>query len=135
MFNKILFIRYHSHGFPNSVKVYGGISPSGGGNGKFCRGKCFYLVTNSSLKLKMNICILELSILFPKNLLFLYYIQLTQFWFFLRKNRYFFICFIVLFYPGYVVDFMMIPYHDTQFKFSKLENATFTDQFHLLILF
>ena len=46
----------------------------------------FSSVTNSSLKLKMNICILELLILFSKKLLFLYYIQVTRFGFFLRKT-------------------------------------------------
>ena len=57
----------------------------------------FSLVTSSSLKLKMNICILELSILFSKNLLFLYYIQVIRFWFFLRKLVFLhmFYCFIL----------------------------------------
>ena len=40
--------------------------------------------------------------------------------------------FIVLFYPGYVLDFMM--YQDTQFiSFPIVEKATFTNQFNLLI--
>ena len=67
----------------------------------------------------MNISILELSILPPKNLLFLYYIQVIRFEFF-EKNRSFFICFIVLFNSENVLDLMMILYlYDTQFIFSK----------------
>ena len=45
----------------------------------------FSLVTISSLKLKINICILELSILFSEDMLFLCYIQVIRSWFFLRK--------------------------------------------------
>ena len=65
----------------------------------FAWGNAFSLVTNGSLKLKMNICILELSILFPKNLLFLYYIQVIRFGFFWEKSKsvflYMFYCFIL----------------------------------------
>ena len=51
----------------------GGI-PHNGRNRKFCWGEFFFsLVTNSSLKLKMNICILPLSIFFPK----IYYFYTT----------------------------------------------------------
>ena len=45
----------------------------------------FSLVKNTSLTLKMNICILELSMLFSKDLLFLYYIQVIGFYFSLRR--------------------------------------------------
>ena len=109
IFNKILFICYHRRGFPNSVKVYGVLLPVEG-MGHFAGGNVFSLVINSSLKLKMNICILELSILFSKNLLFLYYIQVMRFGFFWEKSIFFIICFIALFYPENVLDFM-IPYH------------------------
>ena len=44
------------------------------------------MATNSSLILKINVCILELSILFSKHLLFLYCIQVIGFWFFCEKN-------------------------------------------------
>ena len=47
-------------------------------------------------------------------------------WIFFEKNRSFFICFIVLFYPGYDTQFIFFP---------KIEKATFTDQFYLLIFF
>ena len=39
---------------------------------------------------------------------------------------------LISFYPGYVLYF--ITYHDTQFiSFPKIEKATFTNQFDLLI--
>ena len=70
-------------------------------------GSVFSLVTNSSLKLKMNICILELSILFPQSLLFLYYIQEHDFDIF-EKNGY-----VLLFYITLDMSLIssMIPYH------------------------
>ena len=83
-----------------------GYFPQWRGDGKFCRGKCFYLITNSSLKLKMNICILELSILFPKNLLFLCYIQLTKFWFFEKKS-----IFLQMFYR-FILPWICPWFHD-----------------------
>ena len=72
---------FHIRGFPNSIKLQG-LSPSVGGMGNFAGGNVSSLVTKSSLKLKMNICILELSILFAKHLLFLYYIQVIRVGFF-----------------------------------------------------
>ena len=58
----------------------------------------FSLVTNSTLKLKINICILELLILFFEDIIFLYYIQVIGFCFFLRKIylSHVFHCFISL---------------------------------------
>ena len=75
---------------------------------------------------------LELSILFSKDLLFLYYTQVIRRCIFLRKFN-LHINFIVSFYQGmYVLDFMM--YHDRQFiSYPKTEKATFTKQFDLLI--
>ena len=76
-----------------------GYFPQWGGMGNFAGVSVFSLVTNSSLKLKMNICILELSILFPKNLLFLSYIQVIRFRFFWEKSKsiflHMFYCFIL----------------------------------------
>ena len=76
-----------------------GYFPQWGGMGNFAGVSVFSLVTNSSLKLKMNICILELSILFPKNLLFLSYIQVIRFGFFWEKSKsiflHMFYCFIL----------------------------------------
>ena len=64
---------------------------------KFCWGK---FVINSSLRLKFSIYILELSILSSKDLLFL-----IGLWF-LWEKPIFHIYFTVLFYPGYILDFM-----------------------------
>ena len=75
----------------------GGISLSRG-NGKFCWAQNSSL---SSFRLKINICILELSILFSKDLLFLCYIQVIR-RIFLRKFN-LLINFIVSFYPGYAL--------------------------------
>ena len=78
MFNKILFICYHRQGFANSVK--GEENSQQWEEWEILLGEIFFtLVTNSSLKLKMNISILELSILFSKDLLFSYYIQVIRF--------------------------------------------------------
>ena len=94
----------------------------------------FSLVTNRSFRLKMNICILELLILFSKDLLFLCYIYVIGFWFFWEKSI-FLIYFIVLFYSGYVSDFMMYHIWYTTHFFPKIERATFTNQYNLLIFF
>ena len=95
----------------------------------------FSLVRNSSLRLKMNVCILELSILFSKELLFLYYIQVIGFWFFFEK-KWSPIYFIVLFYLGYVLDFMMYHIWYTIHFFPKIWKATFnTSNFNLLIFY
>ena len=114
------------------------ISPVGRGGGRmgnFAWGNFFSLVSNSSLRLKMNISILKLSILLSKDLLFLYYIEVIWFWFFYWEKSIFLIYFIALFYPGYVPDFMMyhIWYTIHFFFFSKIEKATFTNQFNVLI--
>ena len=85
------------------------------GMGSFAEGNFFSFVTNSSLTLKLNICILELSILFSKDLLFSYYIKVIGFWFF----SIFLIYFILLFYPRYVLDFMMYHIWYTIHFFSK----------------
>ena len=61
-------------GFSKYREVVEGISPVEG-MGNFAGRYFFSLVTNSNLRLKMNICILELSILFFKDLLLLCYIQ------------------------------------------------------------
>ena len=95
-------------------------------------GEFFSLVANSSLKLKLNICIMELSILFSKDLLFLDYIHVKGFWFFKEKSI-FLIHFIVLSYPGYVLDFMMYHILSTIHFFPKIEKATLTNQFNLLV--
>ena len=97
------------------------------GNGKFC------WVQNSSLssfRLKINICMLELSILFSKDLLSLYYIQVIIFWFFWEKLI-FLIYFNLLFSPGYVLDFMMHHTYYTILFFPKIEKATFKNKFGL----
>ena len=96
----------------------------------------FSLVTNSSLKLKTNICILELSILLPKNLLFLYYIQVIRFGFFLRKID--LSSYVLLFYLTLKTSLIWWWYHIYMIQnsfFPKIEKAFFTDQFHLLIFF
>ena len=74
-----------------------GYCPHWGEKEILLEGNVFSLVTNSSLKLKMNIFILELSELFPKRLLFLYYIQIIRFWFFWEKSIFLnmFYCFIL----------------------------------------
>ena len=110
-----------------------GYFPQWGGMGNFAGVSVFSLVTNSSLKLKMNICILELSILFPQSLLFFYYIQEHDFDIF-EKNGY-----VLLFYITLDISLIssMIPYHiwNIIYFFPKIEKATFTNQFHLLIFF
>ena len=84
-----------------------GYFPQWGGMRNFAGGGGVSLVTNSSLKLKMNIYILELSILFPQSLLFLYYIQEHDFDIF-EKNGY-----VLLFYITLDMSLIssMIPYH------------------------
>ena len=107
--------------------------PPSGRNGEFCWVNFFSLVTNSSLKLKMNICILELAIMFSKDLLCLYYILVIAFWFF-REKLIFLLYFIVLFCPGYVLDFIMYHiWYTNLFFFSKIEKAIITNQFNLPI--
>ena len=91
----------------------GGISLSRG-NGKFCWAQNSSL---SSFRLKINICILELSILFSKDLLFLYYIQVRIFWFFWEKLI-FLIYFNLLFYSDmYLISWCII--HTTLFIFFQ----------------
>ena len=104
----------------------GGISLSRG-NGKFCWTQNSSL---SSFRLKINMCILELSILFSKDLLFLYYMQVIRFWFFLEKNWSF--SYISLFY--FALDMSLISWcmlYDTQFiffqKWRKLLSQTSLD--------
>ena len=99
-------------------------------------GNDFSLVTNSSRKLKMNICVLKLSILFPKNLVFLYYMQIVRFWFCWEKSIFhhlFYWFFLPRICPWFHDD--TISYMITIYFFPKIEQATFTDQFHLLIFF
>ena len=92
-------------------------------------GNFFSLVTNSSLTLKMNICILELSILFSKDLLFLYYIKVRGFWFFP--------IFLIYLFFYFTLDMSLISWciiYDTQFIFfPKIDKATFTNQFNLFL--
>ena len=71
----------------------------------FAGGNFFSLFTNSSFKLKMNICRVELSILFSKDLLFLNYIQVTGFWFFWGKLIF---IYISLFY--FTLDMSLISW-------------------------
>ena len=95
----------------------------------------------------MNICILELSILFPKNLLFLYYIQVVRFGFFWEKSillhmfhyfvlpwkrpQSFFICSIVLFYPENVLDpSSYVPL----FCFTLKTSSILLHMFHCFVL-
>ena len=101
-----------------------GCFPPVGGMGNFSRGKWFFLVTNSSLKLKINIWILELSILFPKNLLFLYYIQVIRFGFFWEKSKsvflYMFYCFILPWIcPWFHDDTKSYMIHDSFFSKNR----------------
>ena len=104
----------------------GGISLSRG-NEKFCWGQNSSL---SSLRLKINICILELSTLFSKDLLSLFYIQVITFWFF-REKLIFLIYFNLLFYTGYILDFMRHHTYYTIHFFPKIEKAIFTNKFRL----
>ena len=95
-------------------------------------GNVFSLVTKSSLKLKMNICVLELSILFPKNLLFLYYIQLIRFGSSWVKSRsiflHMFYCFILPWLcPWFHDDAISYMIHNS--FFSKNRPISFFDLF------
>ena len=106
--------------------------------GNLLGGNFFSLVTNSSLKLKMNICILELSILFPKNFLFLCYKQVMRFGFFWEKSKsiflHMFYCFILPWIcPWFHDDTKSYMIHNS--FFPKIEKVTFTNQFHLLTFF
>ena len=115
-----------------------GYSPHWGEREILLGGNVFSLVTNSNLKLKMNIFILELSVLIPKNLIFFYYIQVIRFWFFWEKSIFFlmFYCFILPWIcPWFHVDSISYMILNSKFFFPKIEKATFTDQFHLLIFF
>ena len=95
-------------------------------------GNVFSLVTKSSLKLKMNICVLELSILFPKNLLFLYYIQLIRFGSFWVKSKsiflHMFYCFILPWICPWFHD-DAISYMIYNSFFSKNRPVSFFDPF------
>ena len=89
----------------------------------------FSLVTNSTVKLKINICILELLILFFEDILFLYYMQVIGFCFFFWEKFIFLTYFIVLFPSGYVPDLMMYLIWYTIHFFPKIEKGTFRNQF------
>ena len=97
----------------------------------------FSLVTNSSLRLKMNICILELSILFSKELLFLYYMQVIGFWFFFfweKMISHIFHCFILPWICPWNHDVSYMIHNS--FFFPKIWKATFnTSSFNLLIFY
>ena len=80
-------------------------------------GGFFSLVTNSSLKLRINICILELSILFSEDLLFILHTS-NSILNFLRK-----IDFSHIFHcPSFTLDMSLISWcivYDKQFTFSQ----------------
>ena len=104
----------------------GGISLSRG-NGKFCWAQNSSL---SSFRLKINMCILELSILFSKDLLFLYYIRVIRFDFF-EKNRssYKFHCFIL---PWVSPWFHDVSWYTIHF-FSKNRESYFHKPIYILM--
>ena len=78
----------------------------------------------SSLRLKMNICILKLSAPFSKDLLYLYYIQVIRFWFFWRKIdlSHIFHCFIS---PWICPWFHDVSYMINNSSFSKNRESYF----------
>ena len=81
----------------------------------------FSLVTNSNLRLKVNICILTLLILFSKDLLLLCYIQVFE------ENQSF-SC-ISLFY------FTLNMYLNKSIFFPRTEKVTFSNQVNLYLIF
>ena len=91
-------------------------------------------VTNSSLRLKLDICIMELSILFSKDILFLYYVQVIGFWFLWEKS-------IFLIHFSFILPWICPWFHDVSYMihnsfFSpKIQKTTFTNQFDLLIFY
>ena len=126
MFNKILLICYHRQGFPNSIRGRGYFPQQGEWEILLdakqqpqqlqTKNKYVYTGIINTVFQRFTIFILHKS---NEILIFLRKIDLL-------------ISFIVLFYPGYVFDFMM--YHDTQFiSFPKIQETTFTNQFNLLI--
>ena len=86
-----------------------------------------FLVTNSSFRLNMNICILWSSILFSKDFIFLYCIQVIGFRFFDI-----FYCFIS---PWICSWFHDVSYMYTIHFFPKIEKVTFTNQSNIFIFY
>ena len=117
--------------FPIAIRCRGN-SPQWGEWEILLWGNFFSLVTKSSLKLKMNTCVLELSILFPKNLQFLYYIQLIRFGSFWVKSKsiflHMFYCFILPWLcPWFHDDAISYLIHNS--FFSKNRPISFFDLF------
>ena len=84
----------------------------------------------AELRLKMNICVLEQSILFSKDLLFLYYIKVIEFWLFGQKLIFSYISFFYFALDMSLISWCII--YDTQFIFfPKIKKATFINQFRL----
>ena len=123
---KILFICYHREGLPNSVKGQG-VFPTVGEMANVAVGRIFFsLVTNNTVKLKINICILELLILFFEDILFLYYMQVIGFCFFFEKNLSF--SHISLFY--FPLDMSLICrciLYGTQFIFFQKQRRVLSE--------
>ena len=117
--------------FPIAIRCRGN-SPQWGEWEILLWGNFFSLVTKSSLKLKMNTCVLELSILFPKNLQFLYYIQLIRFGSFWVKSKsiflHMFYCFILPWICPWFHD-DAISYMIYNSFFSKNRPVSFFDPF------
>ena len=117
--------------FPIAIRCRGN-SPQWGEWEILLWGNFFSLVTKSSLKLKMNTCVLELSILFPKNVQFLYYIQLIRFGSFWVKSKsiflHMFYCFILPWLcPWFHDDAISYLIHNS--FFSKNRPISFFDLF------
>ena len=117
--------------FPIAIRCRGN-SPQWGEWEILLWGNFFSLVTKSSLKLKMNTCVLELSILFPKNLQFLYYIQLIRFGSFWVKSK---LIFLHMFYC-FILPWLCPWFHDDAISylihnsfFSKNRPISFFDLF------